>query len=106
MTTQETAWLAGLFEGEGCISQDKRKPATFRLIIQMTDLDIIQRIHSITGVGKYAIQKQKNPKWKTLYRWSCGKREEVQAILSALLPYLGERRAYKALNTLDSIELL
>jgi len=106
MTTANIAWLAGLFEGEGCINQDKRKKATWRLRVVMTDFDIIQRLHAITGVGNVSETTKQELHHKPAYQWIVYRKEHIQHLLSKMLPYLGNRRAHVALNALDTIELL
>ena len=106
MTSTNIAWLSGLFEGEGCIHQDKRKKATWRLRVVMTDLDIIQRLQAITGVGNVSETFKQAAHHKTAYQWIVYRKEHIQQLLSKMLPYLGNRRAHVALNALDTIELL
>jgi hypothetical protein len=102
----DVAWAAGVFEGEGCISfttyKDKKYP---RLSVGMTDKDIVERFVAIVGFGSVSGPKQQKPHWKPRYDWQVCNRTEVQRILSMFLPWLGNRRAYKALNALDDIEL-
>ena len=106
MTSTNIAWLSGLFEGEGCINQDKRKKATWRLSVVMTDLDIIQRLQAITGVGNVRETTKQAAHHQTAYQWIVYRKEHIQQLLSTMLPYLGNRRAHVALNALDTIELL
>ena len=95
----EIAWAAGLFEGEGCISHStKNQP---RLYIGMTDKDIIERFVEIVDCGKITTRIRKDPKHKAQWIWQIQKASEVCRILTMFLPYLGQRRAYKALNALD-----
>jgi hypothetical protein len=107
-------WAAGLFEGEGCISiQDINKntgKTYWRLGLVMTDRDVVEQFFEWAGCGAiytYAPGSQASRKdhWKTQYLWKCGKARDVRMILSKLLPHLGTRRAHKALDCLDSIEL-
>ena len=113
------AWAAGLFEGEGCITTyltynyDKagnRKGNGFpvvRLQLKMCDRDIIERFGQVVGISKcagpYGTRKEN---WRPAYEWHCSKRQDVERIILAFLSYLGERRAYKALNALDTIDKL
>jgi len=55
MLTLDTAWAAGLFEGEGSVcwlnmstTNQRRVP---NLGLSTTDEDVIRRFHSIVGVG-------------------------------------------------------
>ena len=98
------AWAAGLFEGEGSITNNRTRA---KLNLAMTDKDVVEKFASIIGYGN--VNPKKNHKkpshWKDQWEWSVGKQSEVRRILSLLLPYLGNRRAYKALNILDDLEL-
>lgn len=98
-------WAAGLFEGEGCITTADNGRYT-SLQLEMTDEDIVDEFAKLMGYGnvRYKIRKD-HPEWKPTYRWTCQKKDEVVRILDLLLPYLGLRRGYKALNCLDNIEL-
>ena len=101
MTALDTAWMAGLFEGEGCIYKDPRCNS-YKLSLNLTDLDVLQRLQTVAGCGN--IRPKKSPH-KPAWDWRIYKRAEVIRLLSAVLPYLGNRRAYKALNALDDLEL-
>ena len=105
MGETNVAWLSGLFEGEGCINQDKRKKATWRLRVVMTDLDVIQRLQAITGVGNVSEITKQAAHHKTAYQWIVYRKEHIQNLLTQMLPYLGNRRAHVALNALDTFEL-
>ena len=105
--------MAGLFEGEGCISQDWRKEKRntsggltpcYYIEISMTDKDVITKLHNLFGGCLYDRPPLKEG-WKPQYRWILRKKSEVQALLAASLPYFGDRRAHRALNKLDLIEL-
>ena len=93
-------WAAGLFEGEGCIDTNKNG-----LILKMTDLDVVEKFHSVFGVGNIRPILDSHPNHKDQWRWCIYAKSEVVRIVSLMLPYLGNRRAYKALNILDNIEL-
>ena len=68
---EQIAWATSIFEGEGWIKKDKRKRATFELCVQMSDLDIIQRLQQVFQTGSvYKGTTPKNPNHKQLYRWS------------------------------------
>ena len=93
MTEIQVAWLAGLFEGEGCIYL-RKKDGSPVLLISMTDEDIICRVYATTGVG-YVNYREPIGK-KSVWRWSVQKWSDVGNILETLLPLLGIRRAEKA----------
>jgi hypothetical protein len=97
-------WAAGLFEGEGCISLDGQ------LVLQMADYDVVSEFLQTIGAGSIRVQNlASRPSYKGkapfAFRWTLRKKKEVRKVLSNLLPYFGNRRAYKALNILDDLEL-
>ena len=99
------AWVTGLFEGEGCIYKDPRCNAV-RLTINSTDEDVLQRLFNIVNVGyirpvKHSSERQH---YKPMWCWSVWKKQDVKHLLIQMLPMLGERRAYTALNALDVLD--
>ena len=117
MTEIEIAWLAGLFEGEGCITTAKK--ANHRsgnqrfLVIKMTNEDVVRKAHRIAGVGKlYGPYRAVNNKvrdtshYKPFWQWAVFARDEVLYIGNALLPHLGERRRAKMIEALEAVSKL
>ena len=101
-------WAAGLFEGEGSMTQDKRRNQSYQLVLRMTDKDVVEAFRDVVGYGNVVELHPPNHKkkgWSKFYSWTCCKRDQVRFILGKLLPYFGNRRAYKALNILDDLEL-
>ena len=101
-------WAAGLFEGEGTMVKDKRRPNSFQLSLHMCDKDVVEKFAKVVGYGNVVTLHppvHKKQGWSEFHRWTCAKRSEIRRILSAMLPYFGDRRAYTALNILDDLEL-
>ena len=94
-------WASGLFEGEGSITTTGTRP---KLYLSLTDLDVLQEFVSIIGHGSIFKRKLYKPHHKQAYEWQITKRSVVYSVLEAMLPYLGQRRAYKALNCLDELD--
>ena len=92
---EDLAWAAGVIEGEGSIFRYKNADACWGLSVGMTDKDIIERLHSLFGLGKirgpYVVSRQ-----KPLWTWRVLRRREVYAILAAIWCWLGLRRREKA----------
>jgi len=108
MRNNSIEWAAGLFEGEGSIYMNTvngGKSSYPRIAIAMTDEDVIRRFGEVVGITHYTLRKDNTPNRKPAWEWRTGVREEVIRILSMMLPYFGNRRAYKALNILDTLEL-
>ena len=89
MTETEAAYIAGLFDGEGCISykqymrkrsHNKKAYPTWqiRLEMSMTDKSVLQWVHETLGVGTVNVKRYKTPYavgWKKQWRWRCTHRE-------------------------------
>ncbi len=110
MRANSIEWAAGLFEGEGSIVFCNTSGYTFpRLSLKMCDKDVVQKFGEVVGIqrmnGPYiTTQMKSNKHWRPAYEWHTAKKAEVVRILNLFLPYLGDRRAYKALNALDLID--
>lgn len=115
MNSVDVAWVAGIIEGEGCMGLDNMGPKSKNLSpkayikVAMTDYDVIQALHQKTGVGNihgpYPGGGSSGPDyWKEQWVWHVGKREDVRLIITAILPFLYERRTLQAMTCLDVIE--
>lgn len=103
MTSDQAAWLAGLFEGEGCIEYTGKYGV--RLCIGMTDPDVVQRVRELAG-GTITVQQQgpRDPGGavpKPRHAWRLSSMREIKPLLEVLLPWLGERRSAKARGALE-----
>ena len=91
MQISEIAYIAGLFDGEGCITC-KKKPTKradrkgkvynqwyIRCEIAMTDKEVISWLHETLGFGWSAEKRySKRPKnYKRQWRWCCGYRDAL-----------------------------
>lgn len=103
MTKEETAWLAGLLEGEACFDYIKDNKDYPRIRIEMADEDIIRRVRSLIGGRLYERVGKKKEHSKT-FRLTLCEREAVNSVLKAVLPWLGERRRKKVQEQLDWFE--
>ena len=106
MTELETAWLAGIVEGEGCLQYTERKRKEKRsgtqyvskevsLTITMTDKDVVERCADLMGVPCREIKKHGANK-KQPYRAAVTRWEKVEEVVRAIYPWLGARRREKA----------
>jgi len=100
----DIAWLAGLYEGEGCVYRGARHVT---LSIKMVDEDVIRRAQVIAGCGsvrgpywhgKHARQQQ--------WTWAVSRRNDVIALIESMRPWLGTRRLAQAAAQLDGLEPL
>lgn len=88
------AWLAGIYEGEGCLTHRGDKWA---IIVKMTDLDVLERVQKIVGYGRInmsAAPKQEHHKQQFAFQMAA--RAEVAYFLGLVYPHLLARRKAKA----------
>jgi len=107
----DIAWLAGLIEGEG--SFFKRPPTStgarsrWCFTLEMTDEDVVRKAAATWGYGsvrkRCARQRPQAFGTKDLYVWRFEDRGQVYALLSAIYPWLGERRGKKAAEALKNL---
>lgn len=97
---EDIAYVAGLFEGEGCIQpMPKNGRVAVRLVIKMTDLDPLERVQSIFGGtirGPY-----QHTKGKPSYCWALAGWEPVVAVMTRMAPWLGQRRLSRWAEVLE-----
>lgn len=97
----DAAWLAGLFEGEGCISD--HGPTSVRLTIQMLDEDIIRRVSQLTHKYEpYSVDREQYS--KPMWYWVASWRPDVEELLHTMIPFFGERRYERALLALERLK--
>lgn len=104
--TPETAWAAGLFEGEGYISsRQNRYKQTPMMGLQMTDKDVVERFAATIGVGRikgpYA---QKGIGTKPTWRWTTWANDDVETVLNRLWLGLGIRRRARAVEVMTLLK--
>lgn len=98
MNEIETAWVAGLLEGEGCFSLRNAKASKVKLLqvsCGMTDEDTIRKLHRIIGFGNVHVARRCDPRRsnaKLIYTWACARRNLTVPLLEAVRPHMGLRR--------------
>lgn len=94
MTPEQTAWVAGIIEGEGHMRVNHVKGRPYgQISVQMTDEDIVRRLREYTGVGRITGPYQPNPPArKPRWTWTVGRNEHVRMVCAAIRPWLGVRR--------------
>ena len=104
----EISWASGIFEGEGCLTNNK-KGDKWTLGVRMSDLDVVQHFASVWNLkvgnpedfNNYAsVIKSKEISGSTKDRKLChsaatGARDKIFAIVCDIYPYLGARRREK-----------
>lgn len=96
MTECETAWVAGIIEGEGSFIRVGRKGNAVRVKVSMRDQDIIHRLLTITQVGNVCFDKQ------GMWTWYVERRDEVPGLVEALKPWMGERRLARIADVMST----
>jgi hypothetical protein len=108
MTDIDSAWLAGILEGEGHFGYNKRKytlktPGEIKFFydpyvhLQMTDKDIVYRVASLFQSKSVRTYLDKRGNRKLLYRVGCNGKRRLPSLLKSIFPYMGERRKTKIL---------
>lgn len=91
--SEEIAWAAGLFEGEGCIHM--RRDGDVQVSIKMTDRDVIERFANLFPVPKIYVRPA-GARTKETYEWRTTRARLVEEMIRALRPYLLQRRGATA----------
>ena len=94
MDKENISYLAGLFDGEGCITYKKylrgwsKKPKAYncwviRMEVSMTDKPVIDYMYKVLGVGTVRPKTKKTPptaktEWKDQWRWSCCHKDSLK----------------------------
>ena len=100
MNDTDVAYIAGLFDGEGCVSYKQymrkrphnKKPYPtwqIRLEIAMTDKSILIWVNEMLGVGTVGEKRYKTrytQGWKKQWRWRCSHRDAFK-VCCLLFPY-------------------
>lgn len=108
----DLAWMAGLLEGEGHFGKWSKTTKNglytypvYRIGCNLTDLDVLQRLHQLAGVGRLSGQQTpQKPQHSPFWRWMVNKKADVYALCVALLPYMGERRSARLREIIASYE--
>ena len=97
----DIAYIAGLFDGEGCITykqymrkrkhQKKAYPTwSIRMEIAMTDHSVLKWVHEVLGVGTLGEKRYRTKYtagWKKQWRWRCQFRD-AYLVARLFWPYI------------------
>tara|TARA_R100000664_G_scaffold1897_1_gene4898 strand:- start:729 stop:1094 length:366 start_codon:yes stop_codon:yes gene_type:complete len=94
-------YVAGFFDGEGCITfsqikkynpvMKKRYPCTtIRMELTNTDMRIIKRIYKFFNIGHLIPIKPRKEGYKPQLRWQLTHRQ-AQKVIKKILPYMFEK---------------
>ena len=109
MDSHQAAWAAGLFEGEGCWNVYQRPKrgkefgvkSSIQARLGMTDLDVVEHFGEVMGVGNIYGPTTKGRN-KPMYTWAAYGFEDIQYVVAAFWPYLGQRRRARAVEVLEA----
>lgn len=103
MNAAETAWLAGIIEGEGTIVWHAVNSVAINVF--MTDEDVLQRCHAVSGVGtlRGPYTATRRPSQKPIWKWSVTRADDVVTFLTAIRPWMGQRRTARIDLALDRL---
>ena len=114
----ELAWLAGIWEGEGCWQHKKGRTRLFengrtytekdylRIAVQMTDKDIVDRVAYIMDrrtVTKTDVPSKRKLGRKPLYTFALSGKPAI-LWTNLMLPHLGIRRQEKVQMIYETID--
>ena len=100
MERHDLYWLAGLLEGEGSFRRPPPCEAKYpRITLQMTDLDVVQRVAALFEINYIYTQKYSREDWKTSYS-TLVKGKRAVHIMNQLYPLMGERRKQQIENAI------
>ncbi|MEV3895305.1 LAGLIDADG family homing endonuclease [Streptomyces anulatus] len=91
MTPVEAAWVAGLFEGEGCITWTSKGQAG--LAVTSTDYDVIERLALLVGLGSVVAKSPRTEERKPYWIWKVGSQEDFLSVAEQIEPFLLSRRS-------------
>jgi hypothetical protein len=104
----DVAWLAGLLEGEGSFTLQqplnaKGEPRTrIAISLQMTDLDVLEKVASLVGDGKVLTAKRQAGHHKETWRWQISSRGITAELMARILPYMSKRRVGQIIKCLNA----
>lgn len=101
LSVKDLYWAAGIMEGEGYFGV--RRTADLVMQLCMTDKDVVDRFHTLFGVGSRA--ESKLPSGKTAYWWMSTNQRQTAGLMMTLLPLMGVRRAAKIIDCIQKWKL-
>lgn len=107
MNVADSAWVAGILEGEGSFHVNKRHEP--KISVSMTDEDVVRALFEKTEIGRVSGPFMKKGKLigktqKPFWLWTINKSDDVVSLINEVLPFLFERRSLQALKTLQVAE--
>jgi hypothetical protein len=100
----DTAWAAGLYEGEGTITtttpSSNSRPLNYIIVrVVMCDEEPVRKFHDVVGVGNfYGPYNNGHVNRKQIYKWQASKYSDCEKVINLLWDYLSERRQQQVID--------
>jgi hypothetical protein len=89
--SEQIAWAAGFFEGEGGVYVGAR---TVKLCVVQADREPLERFRAVFGGQGNILSKRPNPPGKkTMYAYYVQRRRQVEVMVEQMWPWLGPYEA-------------
>jgi hypothetical protein len=92
LTDNEKGYIAGIIDGEGTISLEKRKFSNVKIhpVISISNcsLELLNHIQKIIKCGTVRLAKKANQKARPEYKLSINRINQIEGLLSIITPYL------------------
>ncbi len=102
----DASYIAGIIDGEGTICFQKTAASLnstqIRIEVGVTDEDLIDWLIKTTGIGIKMVIEGARPGYKTVYRWSVHRINDVLDLSRQVFPFLHiERRKIRIQQVLE-----
>ena len=94
-STDEDAYLAGFFDGEGAIVFTRPPGGRISVTVSNTCYAPLLRLKKAYGGSIYGPYRTKHPRWRPAWKWQLRTTREMHYALSKMYPWLTVKR-YKA----------
>lgn len=105
MSPVDLGWVAGLIEGEGSFLLLHRHQGTKwspRISMQSTDLDVLERLVAVTGVGRVS-KVGARPNRKPCWQWAVAVYADALWLMKEVRPLMGVRRQHAINEVLEGL---
>lgn len=104
MSEVEAAWLAGVFDGEGCICWANRKFPKPTLVLQIgnTCRPLLERVQQVTGSGGITIGQRFKDKRREYFKWQISS-SKAKSVLQQIERFLVVKRQRADLALRDEV---
>jgi hypothetical protein len=94
----DRAYLAGLIDGEGAITLTRKHKHDYRQLcvsISSTEIEILDYVKRVTGVGHVSRKKAADDRHATAYAWATYNRQAL-TLVEQVHPFLQSYKKYRA----------